>query len=74
MQVSADSVTQSVNWNQMSALELAAAAGLFAVWLALFASMIWFVFKIIRAQLKTPEELAGIRVALRIADILERRK
>ncbi len=58
---------------EMPALEITAVVGGFALWLLIASFMIWFFWKVIRAQLRIPDEMAGIRTALeRIADRLER--
>ena len=58
---------------ELSGVEILAMAGAFALWLALVSGFIWFFWKIIRAQLRVPEEMAGIRAALeRIADSLDK--
>lgn len=44
----------------------------FLIWFGFAAFFVWFFWKVIRAQLRMPDELAGIRKALeRIADKLE---
>lgn len=67
-----ESSPATIEFSDMTAIELIAVAGAFVTWLAIAAFFIWFYWKIIRAQLRMPEELAGIRAALeRIADRLD---
>lgn len=59
--------------SELSGVEILAMAGAFALWLAIVSGFIWFFWKVIRAQLRIPEEMAGIRVALeRIAERLDK--
>ncbi|MFZ5618020.1 MAG: hypothetical protein ACOZAA_11960 [Pseudomonadota bacterium] len=60
-------------FSEMSAIEIVGVIAAFAIWLAFAAFFVWFFWRIIRAQLRMPEEMVGIRKALeRIADRLER--
>jgi hypothetical protein len=61
------------NFNDMSAIELFAFSAMTVLWLAFVGLWVWLIWKVIRAQLRIPDELTGIRKALeRIADKIEK--
>jgi hypothetical protein len=70
-----ENATPAIELSEATAIELVALIGAACLWFAFIGFFMWFAWKIIRAQLRVPEELAGIRAALeKIVERLDQRR